>query len=131
MNLLKASVIHPATEKHVAKYESRPLHMICETPALYHSLTLPYLRGETFNIDWVFNILSHKKEAETIVYENSDPDDGFILLPDYKWNEKQVEDLYLICIIHKRDVKSIRDLRAEHLPMLKDIWASCTKAIKG
>ena len=84
LNLLKASVIHPATEKHVAKYESKPLSMIEETPGLYHSLTLPYLKAESFNIDWVYNILAHKKEAETIVYENPDPDEGYILLPDYK-----------------------------------------------
>lgn len=84
LNFLKASVIHPATEKHVSKYESKPTYMIVETPALYHSVTLPFLKGETFSIEWVYNILSHKKEAETIVYENPDPEEGYILLPDYK-----------------------------------------------
>ncbi len=79
-----SQVIHPATERHIAKYESRPSHLVHETPGMYRIVTEPYLEREQFDIEWVYNILSHKKEAETIVFENSDPEDGFILLPDYK-----------------------------------------------
>ncbi len=66
------------------KYESSPKHVVYETPSLYRALTLPYLEGERFDHQWIYNVLNHKKEAETIVYEDSDCDDGFILLPDYK-----------------------------------------------
>ena len=30
----------------------------------------------------VYNILSHKKESENIIYEDADPDTGFMILPD-------------------------------------------------
>lgn len=30
----------------------------------------------------VYNILEHKKESETIVYEDPDPSTGFIIVPD-------------------------------------------------
>ena len=42
-----------------------------------------------------------------------------------------MEDLYLLALIHRRNIKSIRDLRAEHLPLLKNIWEKGCKAIKG
>lgn len=35
-------------------------------------------------LDWVYNILDHEKEADRIVYEDTDPDSGFVLLPDFK-----------------------------------------------
>ena len=31
-------------------------------------------------------MLEHNKEADRIVYEDFDPDCGFILLPDLKWD---------------------------------------------
>ena len=35
LNLVKASVIYPATQKHIRKYEACPLRMVHETPSLY------------------------------------------------------------------------------------------------
>lgn len=43
-----------------------------------------------FTLQWVYNILEKKAEAERIVYEDPDPDVGFVLLPDFKWDQKQV-----------------------------------------
>ncbi len=83
-NVSKASLIYPATPKHIRKHESSPRHLVYETPAMYKALTLPYLQGEKFDMQWIYNVLSHKQEAETIVYEDTDCDDGFVLLPDYK-----------------------------------------------
>jgi m7GpppX diphosphatase len=42
-NTVKANVIHPATEKHLAKYLSSPGHLVAETPALHTGVTLPAL----------------------------------------------------------------------------------------
>lgn len=39
---------------------------------------------------WVYNILEKKAEADRIVYEDPDPEVGFVLLPDFKWDQKQV-----------------------------------------
>ena len=43
------------------------------------------------------------------------------MLPDLKWDGKQTQDLYLVAIAHVSDVKSLRDLTAKHLPLLKNI----------
>ena len=48
------------------------------------------MQAEQFSLDWVYNVLEHKKEAERIIYENTDPNVGFILAPDFKWSGKQV-----------------------------------------
>lgn len=55
------------------------------------------------------------------MFEDSNPEIGFILLPDLKWDTKQIEDLYLIAIVHQTGIKSLRDLNSCHLPLLKNI----------
>jgi len=129
-NLVKANVVHPATHKHIAKYLSSPAHLVLETPQLYRAVTIPFLEKEQFTLDWVYNVLEHKKEVERIIYEDPDPDTGFIITPDFKWSGKQVEDLYCLAIVHKRGIKSLRDLNASHLPLLKNVLSGSLKAIK-
>jgi len=73
------------------------------------------------SIQWVYNVLEHKKEADRIVYEDPDPKTGFILAPDLKWDGKTVEDLYLTAIVHPRDIKSLRELNQDHILLLKNI----------
>ena len=64
--------------------------------------------------------MEHKSEVERIIFEDPDVENGFILLPDLKWNG-EVDTLYLLGIVHKRDIKSLRDLTEKHLPLLKNI----------
>lgn len=66
--------------------------------------------------------MEHKSEKERIIYEDSDPKSGFILLPDLKWNGTTLETLYLLGIVFQRNLKSLRDLTSEHLPLLKNIY---------
>lgn len=68
----------------------------------------------------MYNILEHKSEVERIHFEDADPINGFIMVPDLKWNG-EIDSLYLLAIINRRDIKSIRDLTDEHLPLLKNI----------
>ncbi|XP_067827193.1 m7GpppX diphosphatase [Heptranchias perlo] len=120
-NEIKTTVVCPATEKHIKKYLRQEMYLIHETADDYMNISTPHLNSQTFSIQWVYNILEKKAEAERIIYENPDPQNGFILIPDFKWNQKQVDDLYLIAISHRHGVKSLRDLTAEHLPMLQNI----------
>lgn len=70
---------------------------------------------------WVYNILNKKTEADRIVFEDTCPDSGFILLPDMKWDRKDMDALYLQALVHRRDILSLRDLDQSHLPLLKNI----------
>lgn len=70
---------------------------------------------------WVYNILNKETEADRIVFEDTCPDSGFILLPDMKWDRKDMDALYLQALVHRQDILSLRDLDQSHLPLLKNI----------
>ena len=123
---IKATVIHPATEKHITKYEHQPLHLIEETPELYYSVTLPFLKSEQFSLQWVFNILDHKAETDRIIFEDPDSETGFVLCCDLKWDGKSIDTLYLLALPFKKGIMSLRDLTQKDLPLLKNIY---TKSI--
>lgn len=127
---LKTTVIYPATEKHIKKFSQQNIHLVNETIDLYNKITLPHIQKEQFSLDWVYNILDHNSETERIVFEDSDPNIGFILLPDLKWDGKTLETLYLVGIVHCRELKSLRDLNDSHLPLLRNIYTKGVKAIE-
>lgn len=78
---------------------------------------------------WVYNILDHRSETERIVFEDTCPRNGFILLPDLKWDGRTRETLYLQAIVRRRDIRSLRDLSAADLPLLRNILHSGSAAI--
>ncbi|XP_017044213.1 m7GpppX diphosphatase [Drosophila ficusphila] len=126
---VKSTVIYPATDKHIEKYSVCQKYLIRETPDLYQKITLPYLTSSQFSLEWVYNILEHKQEKERIVFEDKDPETGFILLPDLKWDGRNVETLYLLGIVRKHDIKSLRDLTGSHLDLLRNLRKSSKDAI--
>ncbi|XP_059685581.1 m7GpppX diphosphatase [Gavia stellata] len=126
---IKTTVVYPATEKHLQKYLRQEVHLIRETWEDYKNITLPFIQSQSFSIQWVYNILEKKAEADRIIHENPDPCNGFVLVPDFKWNQNQLDDLYLIALIHRREVKSLRDLTAEHLPLLRNILQEGKEAV--
>ncbi|XP_056898709.1 m7GpppX diphosphatase isoform X1 [Takifugu flavidus] len=129
LNEMKVTVVCPATEEHLKKHQYQESYLVEETAEDYSSITLPYIESQSFSLQWVYNILEKKAEAERIVYEDPDPDVGFVLLPDRKWNQKQVDDLNLIAIVHQKGIRSIRGLTAEHLPLLKNVFQKGKEAI--
>ncbi|CAK1549115.1 unnamed protein product [Leptosia nina] len=129
VNAVKTTIIYPATEKHISKYSKQEVHLVLETPECYETLTLPHLQKEQFNLQWVYNILEGKSEQDRIVYNNTCDTEGFVLVPDLKWDGLTKETLYLLAIVRQRGIKSIRDLNEEHLPLLKRIRGEGTKAI--
>ena len=129
MNRTKANIICPATQKHIDKWTSSPSYMVEETPALYNTIVLPFIESDQFSPDWIRNNLEHKSEVDRIIYEDSDPETGFILYPDFKWDGKQVENLYCLAIVHKFGIKSIRDLNSKHLPLLRKLLKDAPNAI--
>ncbi|XP_053620792.1 m7GpppX diphosphatase [Plodia interpunctella] len=121
VNSVKTTIIYPATEKHIVKFSQQEVHIVLETPELYNKLTLPHIEKEHFNLQWVYNILEGKTEQDRIVHNNKCEKEGFVLLPDLKWDGITKETLYLLAIVRQRGLKSLRDLNASHLPLLKRI----------
>ncbi|RKO87024.1 HIT-like domain-containing protein [Blyttiomyces helicus] len=119
---LKIYSISPATEAHIKKYSTQKRALVRETPEVYARIVDPFVRGQDpGRIQWVYNILMGKKEVDRVVFKDGDEVKGFVLLPDSKWDGKNVETLYLQTIVNDRSIRSLRDLRAKHLPLLKNI----------
>lgn len=56
-----------------------------------------------------------------MVYDSKCEREGFVLLPDLKWDGLTKETLYLLAIVRQRGLKSLRDLNETHLPLLKRV----------
>ncbi|KAL3671720.1 hypothetical protein V7S43_003630 [Phytophthora oleae] len=127
----KVNLIYPATESHVLKYTEQDFHMVVETKEIYQTITKPFIDSiPAEKIDWVYNILDHKSESERIIYEDADPRDGFILLPDFKWSDPaNLKSLYCLAIVHDQSLRSIRDLTGTHLKLLKNIRDTSLKVL--
>lgn len=52
-------------------------------------------------------------------------------MPDLKWDGKTRETFYAVAIIHRLNIKSIRVLNSEHLPLLKNIRDKGIDAIQN
>lgn len=125
---IKIALIRPATQTHIDKYSAQRKVMVYETPEMYQQKVLPWI--ESFppsRIQWVYNILEHKKEADSILFEDPDPKKGFIIVPDLKWDQKTTSSLYIQAIVHNRDLRSLRDLTREHVEMLENIRTKASK----
>lgn len=118
----RVTLIYPATETHIRKYSQQRMHLYTETPQIYRSVVKPYIeenRGR--RIQWVVNILEHRAEEESILYEDQDQGTGFVVIPNMNWDKKTMVQLYLLAIVRRRDIASLRDLNPSHISFLKTI----------
>ncbi|MBW0479769.1 hypothetical protein O181_019484 [Austropuccinia psidii MF-1] len=128
---VKLSLIVPATELHIRKYSKQTQKIIRETPELYKSVVLPYIQSTpSTRLSWLHNILNHQTESERIIYEDPSPTNGFMIIPDLKWDQTTHSSLYLLCIVRDGSIRSLRDLRSKHLPILHAIRSKATQAIE-
>lgn len=72
--------------------------------------------------------MDHKAEFDKIIYEDKDKENGFLMLPDLKW-DGSIQTLNLLVLARKR-IKSLRELNETHLPLLKNIRDAGTDIIK-
>ncbi|TXT08842.1 hypothetical protein VHUM_02970 [Vanrija humicola] len=116
---LALKVIWPATDVHVKKYTAQARRVLRETPAAYASVVAPYIASfSPDRLEWVYAILEGRKEADRVLFRDEDPATGFVLTPDLKWDGETLSALYLTALVQTREIRSIRDLTREHIPLL-------------
>ena len=94
---INVDIIHPCTARHISKYSAQKSFVIVETPEMYEAVTRPHIASiPPAAIQWVYNILEKKKETERLLFEDPDPELGFMLHPDQKWDQSQVRPLCLL-----------------------------------
>ncbi|KAL5637812.1 hypothetical protein ACGC1H_002172 [Rhizoctonia solani] len=119
---VKITIVENATEAHIRKFTKQSWTMVRESPQLYAEVVKPYISAfPPSRLQWVYNILSHESEADRILFEDPCPTEGFIILPDLKWDGVTMSMFYIQAIVHTRDIHSLRDIRKQHLPMLRNI----------
>ncbi|KAI0684504.1 scavenger mRNA decapping enzyme [Cytidiella melzeri] len=127
---VKINVICPATDVHIRKYTKQTITMVQETPEIYATVVKPYIDAfPPSRTQWVLDILSGKSEADKILYRSPTPEHGFVLLPDMKWDLMTTSSLYLVAIALTNSVRSLRDLRKTHLPMLRSIREEASRVV--
>jgi len=129
----KLNLIYPCTEKHVKKYEAQGLRVVTETPEIYKSYIRPYMAAqrEKGALNWVFNIIEGRTEQEDVVYRESDPSKGFLLLPDLNWDRKTIGALHLLGLVERRDIWSVRDLKKGNVRWLNHMKNKMVEATCG
>ncbi|EEP75891.1 conserved hypothetical protein [Uncinocarpus reesii 1704] len=117
---LKLNLIWPCTEQHILKYSAQNVRMVTETPDVYQKHVRPYMQEKRGNgrLNWVYNIIEGRKEQEDVLYRESDPEEGFLLLPDLNWDRKTIGTLRLLALVERRDIWSLRDLKKSHVAWL-------------
>ncbi|OJD19396.1 hypothetical protein AJ78_00666 [Emergomyces pasteurianus Ep9510] len=122
---LKLNLIWPCTEQHILKYSAQNVRMVTETPEIYANYVRAYMQSkrEGGRLNWVYNIIEGRKEQEDVIVRVSDPDEGFLLLPDLNWDRKTLGTLRLLCLVERRDIWSLRDLKKKHILWLKHMRA--------
>lgn len=119
---IKIDVICPATDIHIAKYREYPKRLVNETPEIYNNVVRPYIetmKGDRLN--WIRAIFYEGAEAARILFIDDNPETGYVIAPNSKWDCKNLDSLYLLAIVKRDDLASIRDLTAEHIPFLLSI----------
>jgi m7GpppX diphosphatase len=125
---LKINLIWPCNDKHIKKYSKQGVRFVTETPAIYRDHVRPFMEAQRAagRLNWVFNIIEGRKEAEDVIYRTpygEDPEEGFLLLPDLNWDRKTLDALHLLGIVERRDIWSLRDLCKKHIPWLQHMKA--------
>ena len=78
----------------------------------------------------VDDIISGKSEADKVLHRSPDPDFGYVILPDMKWDLITLQSLYLVAISSSSAIRSLRDLRKIHVPMLRSIRSEATRIVQ-
>lgn len=98
--------------------------MIDETSEIYHKHTVDIIAGiPESNDQWIRNILGGEYERNRILVDTPGKE-GFVLVLDYKYTADMPDSMFhAVAIPRWPGLKTIRDLRAEHVGMLNDMLA--------
>jgi m7GpppX diphosphatase len=124
---LKLTLIHPCTPTHVKKYSPQRLRVVTETPAVFRAHVRPFMlrQQREGRLAWVHNILDGRSEQENVIHREAD----FLLLPDMNWDRRTLASLRVLCLVRRRDLLSLRDLRRADLAWLRGLHAAVRAAV--
>jgi m7GpppX diphosphatase len=75
----------------------KPRFLVRETADVYRRVVEPHIASQPASAKlWLRNIIEGKAEMERLIYADpeADPQHGFLLLPDFRWDQKNPKELY-------------------------------------
>jgi m7GpppX diphosphatase len=96
---------------------NRARNIIVETASAYADAPMQeFIQSEILKKQWIYGIIEGVKEVDRVIFRNSD----FIVLPDSE-NVDEPGVLNWVIIFVDMTLKSMRDMRGQHIPMLKSV----------
>eukprot|EP00557_Chaetoceros_sp_GSL56_P006760 CAMPEP_0176493354 /NCGR_PEP_ID=MMETSP0200_2-20121128/9505_1 /TAXON_ID=947934 /ORGANISM="Chaetoceros sp., Strain GSL56" /LENGTH=421 /DNA_ID=CAMNT_0017891013 /DNA_START=108 /DNA_END=1373 /DNA_ORIENTATION=+ len=139
-------LISPADKRQISRaLPSLGSALVEETPELYNTIVKPYIKSitEGDSLGWIQNVIEVKKEKERLLVNT----DEFIVNIDTKWRSHPpplttpreewyghpscAQDLYCLGIVKSKDIATLRDLRGEHIDLLRNMQREGLKAIEA
>lgn len=104
-----------------------------ETPTMHASSSVTgFIQQEVTrpNKQWITHIIDGRQESSEVIRRTDD----FVLLPDTermnRWRGSK-RTLNWLAIAHDKRLRTLRDLRGEHLPMLKEMLETCLRVVES
>ncbi|KAL0491485.1 m7GpppX diphosphatase [Acrasis kona] len=134
-NQMTAQTVCPASDQDIEKYKAwnNKKVWINETPQMYNDIIKPILMkyNSSRSTKWIDNILNGTSEQEMTIFQDSDPELGFVLQYGYLWQDRtDLDSMTLLCFLNKKNIMSIRDLKSEHVPILENILSKSLDVIE-
>jgi diadenosine tetraphosphate (Ap4A) HIT family hydrolase len=107
----------------LSKMNLRSINYTEETYDEY--LTLLEKRNPKKDI-WIYNIMNGISEQENILYK----DELCIVIPTFTWNIKEIDKLHILCLPLNTNLRTIRSLESDNIPLLNHMRNITLKIIK-
>ena len=122
---LQVRIVCPASDADVFKYTTQKRLTYSETPQFYQSVVEAWINRCIANNKpdhtWIDRILDGSKEADRVICSDPDPLTGFVYVKNFNWDETSLGDLACLLIVRDKSLRTIRDLRAKHIPLLQKL----------
>ena len=119
----KMTKVSPATKSDLYAV-TRTLEFDYETYEDYVEKVLPYVKHQP--CEWIENIFEGSAEKDSVLFKN----DEMVILPDIDWTLKtDTTQLNCLLICADNELMSIRDLTAEHIPLLNRMLKQAMKTV--
>ena len=117
-------VTYPAPARVISSLSSSNV-LVTETSSSYLSIHLPHITSllqSPTHLDWVWNIIEGRSEVDRVLFASpSSSPHPFTLVAHPEWDLRTTNAFHAIALFHDSTLRSLRDLTAEHLPMLAEL----------
>lgn len=119
--------LFPATPHEVARHSNEKLFFVRETPEMYERVTLPHMQAlPTSRTQWLRNIIDGSAEADRVLVRTDD----FVLAHNIG-SESNSSAVHVLAIAADPSLRTMRDLRGDHLPLLRRLREVSLATLEG